>query len=282
MIEKTFCHVQGIGEKTEQKIWASDIDDWAAFAGAHRWPVSAPKANAVLTELDTSRTALTDGNPRYFHERLKTNQHWRLFGDFKQKAAYVDIETTGLSFGSIITTIALYDGSRIKSYVYGDNLDQFVEDVFDYALLVTYNGKSFDVPFIESYFEVRLPHAHIDLRYVLNALGYKGGLKGCEKQFGISRNELDGVDGYFAVLLWHEFEKTGNPEALKTLLAYNIEDVVNLEYLMHQSYNMNLKQKTPFHAHLGLDVPQRPVVPYLPDAFLVEEMKQKYFAGGML
>ena len=44
-------------------------------------------------------------------------------------------------------------------------------------MIVTYNGKTFDVPFIEKYFGIRMNHAHIDLRYVLKSLGYSGGLK---------------------------------------------------------------------------------------------------------
>jgi len=41
---------------------------------------------------------------------------------------------------------------------------------------------------------------HIDLRYIMNYLGYKGGLKKCELQLGIDRGLLKEVDGYCAVL----------------------------------------------------------------------------------
>ena len=44
----------------------------------------------------------------------------------------------------------------------------------------------------------------------MSSLGYRGGLKGCEKCLGLDRAELDGVDGYFAVLLWNEYRKSGN------------------------------------------------------------------------
>ena len=115
---------------------------------------------------------------------------------------------------------------------------------------------------------------HIDLRYVLHNLGYKRGLKGCEKQFGISRDDLDGVDGYFAVLLWHEYESRGNHRALETLLAYNIEDVVNLEYLMHAAYNMKIS-RTPFAAELALAVPPRPKVPFDADKEILFNIKRK-------
>ena len=61
---------------------------------------------------------------------------------------YLDIETTGLDrYFNDITTIALYDGHVIKTYVQGQNLDDFIEDIYKYKVIVTYNGKSFDIPF---------------------------------------------------------------------------------------------------------------------------------------
>src|SRR6185503_9998921 len=115
---------------------------------------------------------------------LPTNQHWRLASDFRRSIAYLDIETTGLGYGDMITTIAIYDGSNILHYINGQNLSDFKRDIQAYNLLVTYNGKCFDVPFIERFFNIRLDHAHIDLRYVLKSLGYTGGLKACERQLG--------------------------------------------------------------------------------------------------
>ena len=60
---------------------------------------------------------------------------------------------TGLSRDyNEITTIALYDGDEVRTYVNGRNLDAFKEDILDYKVLVTFNGKCFDEPFIEQYF----------------------------------------------------------------------------------------------------------------------------------
>ena len=62
-------------------------------------------------------------NPRYFAENLPTNQHWRLYGDFQDSCAFIDIETTGLSHFDEITTIVLYDGRRVRSYVNGNLIE---------------------------------------------------------------------------------------------------------------------------------------------------------------
>ncbi len=120
----------------------------------------------------------------------------------------------------------------------------------------------------------RLDHAHIDLRYVLRSLGYSGGLKSCEHQLGLDRGNLEGVDGFFAVLLWKEFEQTGDRKVLETLLAYNIEDVVNLETLMVMAYNLKLK-KTPFEVTHRLGLPDRPELPFTPDTGVVERIKSR-------
>ena len=61
---------------------------------------------------------------------------------------------------------------------------------FIIKFLITYNGKLFDIPFIENFFNVELNHAQIDLRYILKSLGYVGGLKSCEKQLGLKDTAL--------------------------------------------------------------------------------------------
>jgi len=230
------------------------------------------KMDTITACLDESRRNLDSRNPRYFSELLPANQHWRFFPEFRDSVAYLDIETTGLgSWNNAITTIALYDGNSIRHYVNGQNLDDFVNDVKKYKILVTYNGKTFDVPFIESYFGISLNHAHIDLRYILSSLGYKGGLKYCEFQLGMDRGGLSDIDGYFAVLLWKDYQKSGNQEALETLLAYNIQDVLNLEALMVTAYNLKMKE-TPFYA-TQLPEPELIENPFQADVRIIDRIK---------
>jgi uncharacterized protein YprB with RNaseH-like and TPR domain len=186
---------------------------------------------------------------------------------------YLDIETTGLDrYFNDITTIALYDGQCIKTYVQGQNLDDFIEDIQNYRVIVSYNGKSFDIPFLEQYFNIRLDHAQIDLRYILFSLGYRGGLKGCEKQLGMDRGDLTDIDGFFAVLLWDEYQRTSDQKALDTLLAYNIQDTINLENLMVTVYNMKLKD-TPFYETHFIEDPTLPVNPFRADLATVDKIK---------
>jgi uncharacterized protein YprB with RNaseH-like and TPR domain len=276
MITHTFCHLHKIGLKREQSLWEKGICDWESFRQflLSEKPKRFPESKILEEEIEISMINRRSGNLNFFADRLPSHQAWRIFGDFQGDAVYLDIETNG-SPDPTITAISLYDGKDIRCYAYGQNLEDFLDDICRYKLIVTYNGKCFDIPVIESFFHVKLDQAHIDLRYVLKRLGYSGGLKRCEKQAGISRGDLDGVDGYFAVLLWNDYYYHGNIKALETLLAYNIADVVNLEKLMILAYNLNVEQIRSFKVK-SLPDPFSPLIPFQPDLMTIEKIKRRY------
>ncbi len=278
MLKNTFIHIPGIGIKTEQRFWDSGIHNWNDFTQNCPIRLSKSKMDTVASYLRESKQNFKFSNPNYFSDLLPSNQHWRFFPEFRDSTVYLDIETTGLeSWGNEITTIALYDGKSIAHYINGQNLDDFMDDIRKYKVIVTYNGKTFDVPFIEKYFGIKLDHAHIDLRYILGSLGYRGGLKSCEIQLGIDRGDLAGVDGFFAVLLWHDYKRTGNQKALETLLAYNIQDVLTLENLMVIAYNMKIKD-TPFYRN-QLPAPILPEIPFDVDMKTLDRIKRENIFG---
>ena len=261
MLKKTFLHLQSVGAKTEQGLWAAGVKNWASFFDGT--PLKMPKArqNRMAAGLHESKRQLDDGNANYFAERLPAGEQWRLFSEFRHQTAYLDIETTGLESDCTISTIAMYDGSRTVTYVNGKNLDDFADDIRDYKLVVTYNGKCFDVPVIERELGCGIDQAHIDLRYVLARLGFKGGLKRCEKLLGVNRDDLEDIDGLFAVVLWKAYLRNGDAHALETLLAYNLQDAINLEALMVTAFNMSI-EKTGFHSSAMLPIPDPPDNPF--------------------
>jgi len=151
--------------------------------------------------------------------------------------AYLDIETTGLSsVYSYITVIGIYlvadRQSKMVQLVGEDvtepNLLQALENV---ETIFTYNGARFDLPFIEESLGVRIFHRfhHRDLMFDCWRCNLYGGFKVVETKLGINR-ELKGVNGLDAILLWRRYQN-GDEEALKTLLKYNREDVINLKVL---------------------------------------------------
>lgn len=167
------------------------------------------------------------------------------------------------------------DGREVKHYVQGQNLHDFTRDIADYQILVTYNGKAFDVPFIERHFGIRLTHAHIDLMYVLRSLGYAGGLKGCERKSGLERGDLAAVDGFFAVLLWQEYQRNQADSVLETLLDYNMQDVLNLETLLLLACNLKLKA-TPFQTSHQMTVPATSRNPFTPDQKVIARLSRQH------
>ena len=276
MLKNTFRHIPGIGAITEEKIWNSGILSWDSFRPPYPDTLPEGKNRIIGRYLKESEKHLSENNPAYFSGLIPSGLQWRMFPEFRDLAVYLDIETTGLGYYDSITTIALFDGRSISWYVNGQNLDDFVKDIFRYRLIISYNGKSFDIPFIERFFGIKLDHAHIDLRFVLSSLGYKGGLKTCETALGIDRGDIKGIDGFFAVLLWNDYLTNKNQKSLETLLAYNIEDVVNLEKLIIIAYNMNISN-TPFSS-LELHEPQSPLqIPFKADKETVERIKNRYF-----
>lgn len=279
MLTSTFCHVPGIGLQTERTLWAAGIQTWNTFLEcAERISVLSPKREkAAKPFLSESVAHLRRGNVQFFAELLPADQHWRLFPEFRDSVVYLDIETTGMGAGyDHITAIALYDGHTVRSYVHGQNLHDFRQDLGEYRVIVTYNGKCFDIPFIRQSLRIPVDQVHIDLRYVLKSLGYGGGLKVCERNLGIERGDLDGVDGFFAVLLWDDYVRNGNEEALQTLLAYNAQDVVNLERLMVLAYNMKLRQ-TPLCSLPPMPAPDIPEIPFKADRKMIETIKGRLF-----
>ena len=160
--------------------------------------------------------------PTISGERLSPAEAWRLFFDFKDSLACVDIETDGTARPTRSrpwpsTTDARPCALCERPVIW----NSFTTDILESKVLVTFNGRCFDAPVLTSHLGAVLPKAHIDVRNVLTGLGIKGGLKKCEARYGVSRGDLTGADGYFAVVLWREYQRRGDPAIMETLLAYN-------------------------------------------------------------
>lgn len=145
--------------------------------------------------------------------------------------AYLDIETCA---GGQVTVLGIYREDRgFRQLVGGEITDVAVEEALDgVETLCTYNGDRFDLPVLERYvrLDLRSRFKTVDLLRECRRVGLKGGLKRMEERFGIPR-ATRGMDGYDALRLWARYESSGDQEALKLLLEYNQEDVMNLVQL---------------------------------------------------
>lgn len=239
MLQHTFLHLPGVGQKTERRLWREGFCHWDDLLAASAIP-GIPPAKLALWQHGLLESRAHLHRPDYFLARLPAGEHWRLFPHYRPRTAYLDIETTGRDWPRLFpTVIGLYDGVRFYQFIQGENLPEFCELVTQYQVLITFNGRQFDLPVLRAYFPgLQLPAGHIDLRFVLAYLGFKGGLKQLEPRFGLQRPpDLADLTGYDAVLLWERYRR-GDWQALELLCRYNREDVLNLEILMLRAYEL--------------------------------------------
>jgi uncharacterized protein len=236
MLENTFIHIDGIGPKTEKRIWETGIRTWHHYLESVSPPFPPGRDERVRKELLSSLRHRND--PAFFRDRLPPGDMWRLFDVYKDRAVYLDIETSG-GYGGLdeITVIGLFDGRRVETFVNGINLNEFEIAVAEFSVVITFNGAAFDLPYIRRWFpHISLPPAHIDLRFLLGKLGHRGGLKRIERSLGLLREEeIQGMDGFEAVMLW-KAHQWGDRDALPRLIRYNTADIVNLQPLMEWGY----------------------------------------------
>ncbi len=226
-IENSFIPVRGVGEHTERTLWRDGITHWDAFDPDLVGPTTAERIESFI---ERGRRHLEHDDARFFADAFPAKSHWRLFGNFRSSTVFLDIETTGLSQRrDDVTVVSVYRDGDTTTFVRGRDLTrQRLRDVLAPAsLLVTYNGKRFDVPFLERAFDLEIEVPHLDLMYPCRRLDLTGGLKAVERTLGIDRTDRD-LSGRDAVRLWTAYRR-GNSDALETLVQYNRDDTRNLE-----------------------------------------------------
>lgn len=162
---------------------------------------------------------------------------------------FLDIETTGLSpYYDDVTLIGWSIGGRVGTIVQGQDIGPFRDAVASAAVMVTFNGIRFDMKFIaRDHPDIALPKAHIDLLYACRRLGLKGGQKSIEQQLGIQfRDDVEGVDGAQAVILWHRYIR-GDIDALRRLIIYNRADIAAMGAILDVTFGRLQRQSHLFH-----------------------------------
>ncbi len=276
MIKQSFQICDGIGELTENKLWKLGFKNWDKILQSEM-PDSFSRAKwrVLQSELVKFQEVIDKNDFLEFNNLCPSKLIWRSIPELIEKIAFLDIETTGLDrFRNKISTIAVYDGIKCHNFVNGKNLDDFPEFIKKFPAIATYYGKCFDIPFIKNRMGIEMDQIHYDLCFLLRRVGITGGLKSIEKQFNISRGNMADLDGYSAVILWEKYQKKKEEKYLSTLLAYNNEDVINLEYLLYIAYNKLIKKnKTPFKK---LKIPAKDISnPFIADNSVIKELKEE-------
>lgn len=160
---------------------------------------------------------------------------------------FLDLETMGLFAGQplVVAGIARLGSDNtiiVDQYVVRDFPDELAllaevnRQVAAHRVLVTYNGKSFDLPFLigrSAYYGIRLkpPGVHFDLLH-FSRRAWRGTLDGCSLRsieqaiLGLSR-ETD-LPGELVPEFYYEYLRTGNAGFLKPIVDHNRQDVESL------------------------------------------------------
>ena len=249
MLRRTFLHVLRVGPKRERALWGRGITCWEkahvlAESGLGKWSHHIPEA------AERSLLRLNARDALFFASRLPAYERWRIYREFDEDTAFLDIETT---WHGDVTLIGVLFAGEYRAFTRGRDLDRAIPFLKRAGVVVTYFGAGFDLPVIarellggislkpkreeDGIFKppagVHLPWAgHIDLCPILHRMGIKGGLKSSEQQLGLARpEEVQGLSSEDAPRLWQEYA-AGSAEALDLLIAYNREDVVNLKTII--------------------------------------------------
>ena len=248
VLARSFLFLPGIGPVREARLWRRGVTTWAEYRQLPRVQGIRPKLKERHDEVLSVAESALGRDPRFFSKLLPASEHWRAFGSFGRDAAYVDIETTG-DRDNVVTVVGVRFRGESRAFVrpargsasrtdiaHAGGVPYSTEAVSEYlagaTCLVTFNGASFDLPVLQAE-GVRLPEVpHVDLRVVFSRIGLTGGLKRIEEDMGMGREgDLAGLTGWDAVKLWRRWERGGDREALRTLVAYNVADFENLEPL---------------------------------------------------
>lgn len=232
ILDQSLCQLDGLSPNAEvtlrnQGIWtarqlASQADE--LFSPRH-----AARIKESFFRFDLLKTlGLLDALVKSF----PCGHRVRVLADYYQQALFLDVETTGLTLdNSHITCISICRNGVFSSFVQGNNLLDFLYEWAKTKLIVTFNGKRFDIPMLQREFRFTTIPAHIDLMEEASHFGYKGGLKSIEKQTGFQRMENVCKDGQTALNLWQKYKNGNYLDDLDKLLQYNQEDVRSLTFL---------------------------------------------------
>ena len=237
MLQSTFRHLWGISAQRELELWRQGVLTWEDLAArvSPQFPPFKEAANATGSSsmLSMSREALRRDDMAFFAKYLDRQEHYRIALTYPTETIFLDIETTGLSrYYDYITLVGWSIGEEYGVYVRGDSNTQLHSALAQAKAIVTFNGSIFDLPFLRQEFhDLRIPEAHVDLRFLGKRVGLSGGQKSIEDQLGLKRDsEVSGVTGEAAPILWHRYRR-GDIDALKLLIEYNHADIEGMKFI---------------------------------------------------
>ena len=185
---------------------------------------------------------------------------------------FFDTETTGLAGGAgtyiFLIGLGFFSGQEfyVRQYFMSDYNEEeaflwAINQLFaqDFKMLVSYNGKCYDFPLMQTRFIMtRLPlqlndNYHLDLLFPTRRL-WKRRLQDCSlsniesKILNISRDE--DIPGYLIPHVYFRYLQDRDARPLKPIFAHNLQDILSLVVLMAQIGKI---LKNPFDSDMKID-----------------------------
>ncbi|MHB9037827.1 MAG: ribonuclease H-like domain-containing protein [Armatimonadota bacterium] len=170
-----------------------------------------------------------------------------------EEIVFLDLETTGLSTTPVFligTMECTPDGLHFKQYFARDYSEEasivsaFAERMKNMRLVVTFNGKCFDVPFLANRALAKgvympAPEFHLDLLHEARRV-YRRDLPNCRlqtlEQMVCGRTREDDIPGSQIPQAYHDFVRTGDARDVARILHHNLYDLLTLADLMHRMW----------------------------------------------
>lgn len=183
----------------------------------------------------------------YIKEIIPHSLNLRQYFD-TENICFFDIETTGLNRNKnmiYLIGILYFDISTnnwiLKQY-FADNfhrevdiLNKFISKISSFDTIITYNGNSFDIPFVQHrlkhhkinytidkdksfdlYQLIRMNRAYLPLENLK--------LKTVEKYLGINREDI--YSGYDCIKFYYDYIKSNNQNLKDNILKHNYDDLI--------------------------------------------------------
>ena len=241
-----------IGLKTEQNLKNKGYTTIESLKNHDRYADIATKFASRIEDMSYAEIIdLLDTN-RY-SKKCRDNIIKSISLTDKENFKFMDIETLGLSNVPLILigVAEIKKDKIITSQYFLRRIDEepaaieaYLSHLDEDSVHVTFNGKSFDVPFIRNrclYNRVRLDYRlpHLDLMYFAKNL-WSDNLPNCRLQtiekelFGIERQ--GDVPGQFIPGYYNTYISQDNIGPIVPIIEHNRQDIVSLAYFLEKMY----------------------------------------------
>ncbi len=241
-----------IGVKTEMNLKNKGYTTIESLKGHDRYSDVASKFIDNIDEMSFQEIIDVLDNNRY-SKKCRDNLLKCISLTEPENFKFMDIETKGLSNVPIILIgVAEIKGKDIiasqyflRDYAEEPNIiEAYLNHLDEDSVHVTFNGKSFDVPFIKNRcrynrIEGNLDLPHLDLMYFAKNL-WKDTLPNCQLQtiekeiFGIEREE--DVPGQYIPGYYDTYLLQNNIGPVVPIIEHNAQDIISLASFLNKMY----------------------------------------------